>query len=385
VSLKQFVPLDFDVFAGLDVDGSGISVTYLNHQGFIRSLRIPYSADNLVNYVRKHFPGQRVAFAYESGPTGYGLYDDLTRNGYFCIIACAARIPRVPGLEIKTNKRDSRKIAESLRGGQLNSIHIPSPEYRNLRHLVQLRDTYKKQITANKSRIRMLLLFEGIKLDTPEHTTPWTKSFLTTLETIPCSTVVRFKLNSLLSNIYYNKEQLLCTMRQIRPFCKENPEINHNVDLLITIPGIGFTTAVELLARIGDWRLISNARQIACFLGLVPRESSTGDTIRKGPITCAGSSRTRNKLIQGAWAAIRKDAELNDFYTRISSSGNRDYAKKKAIVGVARKLSTRVFSVLHNQKPYVIRKTVQTEPNIKTNPPQGTARNVIEQNVCFTR
>jgi transposase len=380
MSLNRFVPLNFDVFAGLDVDKPGISVSFLNHQGFIRSLRIPYSSNNLMNYVTNHFPGQKVAFAYESGPTGYGLYDDLTQAGYYCIIACAARIPRVPGIPIKTNRRDSRKIAESLRGGYLNSIHIPAPEYRNLRHLVQLRDVYIKQITANKSRIRMLLLFEGIDLPVPEHTAPWSRAFLKTLEQLPCKDIVRFKLNSLLSNIQYNKEQLLLTMKQIRSFCKENPEITHNINLLVTIPGIGYTSAVEVLARIGDWRMISNVRQIACFLGLVPREDSTGDTVRKGRITGAGSSRTRNKLIQGAWAAVRKDAELNEFYTRISSSGNRDHAKRKAIVAVARKLTTRIFAVLHNQRPYVIRKKIQTDPDTKTNSPQGTARTVIEHN-----
>lgn len=385
MNLNKFVPLNFDIFAGLDVDKPGISASFLSHQEFVRSLRIPYSSDNLMNYVKNHFPGKRVAFAYESGPTGYGLYDDLTKAGYYCIIACAARVPQIPGISIKTNKRDSRKIAESLRGGQLNSIHIPSPEYRNLRHLVQLRDIYKKQITANKSRIRMLLLFEGINLPVPEHTSPWSRSFLSTLENLQCKDIVRFKLNSLLSNIYYNKEQLLVTMKYIRDFCKENTEITHNIKLLITIPGFGYTTAVEVLARIGDWRQLSNVRQIGCFLGLVPREASTGDTVRKGPITRAGSSRTRNKLIQGAWAAIRKDPELKQFYDRISSSGNRDHSKKKAIVAVARKLTTRIFAVLHNQRPFIIRNESQTVSDIKTLPPQGMARTVIEQSAFSKR
>lgn len=385
MNLNKFIPSNFDVFAGLDVDKPGISISFMSHNGFIRSLRIPHNSNNLMNYVKNNFPGQKVAFAYESGPTGYGLYDDLTKNGYYCIITSAARIPRIPGILIKTNKRDSRNIAESLRGGQLSSIHIPTSEYRNLRHLVQLRDIYKKQITANKSRIRMLLLFEGIDIEVPEHTSPWSCTFLKTIEKLPCKDIVRFKLNALLENVYYNKEQLLETMRKIRAFCKENEEISHNVKLLTTIPGIGYTTAVEVIARIGDWRLISNVRQIACFLGLVPRENSTGDTIRKGRITCAGSSRTRNKLIQCAWATIKKDPELMEFYTRLSTSGNRVYAKKKAIVAVARKLTTRIFAVLHNQRPYVIHKDTQTIPNITTIPPQGTARVVIEQRASNKR
>ena len=69
---KTFMPQDYDVFGGLDVDKRSISVTFTNQQGFIRSLHMPYSAQYLVNHVRKHFPNQKVAFAYEAGPTGYG-------------------------------------------------------------------------------------------------------------------------------------------------------------------------------------------------------------------------------------------------------------------------------------------------------------------------
>ncbi|MBI4678441.1 MAG: transposase [Elusimicrobia bacterium] len=61
-------------------------------------------------------------------------------------------IPTEPGQRVKTNRLDSRKIAESLRGGQLKSIHVPSTSYRDLRHLVQLRDTHVRQAKATKCR-----------------------------------------------------------------------------------------------------------------------------------------------------------------------------------------------------------------------------------------
>ena len=385
ILLQEFVPLQYDVFAGLDVDKPGISASFYNHTGFLSSIRIPYKSENLINYVKKHFPRQKIAFAYESGPTGYGLYDNLTKAGYYCMIACAARIPRIPGLNIKTNRRDSKKIAESLRGGQLKSIHIPTVEYRNLRHLTQLRDNYVKQITGNKSRIKMLLLFEGIDFPTPEHTSPWSRRILNELEHLQCSETVRFKLNALLSNFYYNKEQLLVTIRHIRKFCKENKEIQDNIILLMTIPGIGYITSVDVLARIGDWRLLTNVRQIASFFGLTPRENSTGDTIKRGRITHAGSNRTRNKLIQCAWSSIRKDPELMEFYKRVYATHCRDYAAKKAIVAVARKLTTRIYAVLHNQRSYVM-KDISTFNITKeeSHTPQGMARTVIEPETCTT-
>ena len=84
---NAFVPSDYDVFSGLDVDKRSMSVTFSNHQGFIRSLRMAHQVEHLLNYVRKHFPDQKVAFAYEAGPTGYGLYDGLAARDYPCLIA----------------------------------------------------------------------------------------------------------------------------------------------------------------------------------------------------------------------------------------------------------------------------------------------------------
>ena len=73
----QFVPGNYDVFAGLDVDKKSMAVIFTDHQQLRQSLRLPYSAAQLLNYVRKHFAGQRVAFVYEAGPTGFGLHDEL--------------------------------------------------------------------------------------------------------------------------------------------------------------------------------------------------------------------------------------------------------------------------------------------------------------------
>src|ERR671918_3166641 len=94
---ETFVAADYDVFAGLDVDKRSISVTFSSHQGLIRSLCMPYKVEHLLNYVRKHFSDQKVAFVYEAGPTGYGLYDGLEAQAYPCLEAAPSMIPRAPG------------------------------------------------------------------------------------------------------------------------------------------------------------------------------------------------------------------------------------------------------------------------------------------------
>ena len=106
-----------------------------------------------MNHVRNHFADQKVAFAYEAGPTGYGLYDGLAAQGYTCLIAAPSMIPRAPGQRVKTNRLDSKALSESLRGGQLKSIHVSFSLYRELRHLTQLRDTMISEAVAMKQRI----------------------------------------------------------------------------------------------------------------------------------------------------------------------------------------------------------------------------------------
>ncbi len=159
---QTFVPARYDVFAGWEVDKRSISVTFTTHQGFLKSLRIPYRVEPLWTSVRNHFPAQQVAFAYEAGPTGYGLYEGLVAHAYPCVSAAPSMIPKAPGQRVKTNRLDSRSLSEHLRGGQLTSIHIPSAVDRELRHLTQLRDTFVGAMVAMKLRIKARLLLEGL-------------------------------------------------------------------------------------------------------------------------------------------------------------------------------------------------------------------------------
>jgi transposase len=377
---KTFIPQDYDVFGGLDVDKRSISVTFMSHQGFIRSLHMPYSAEHLVNHVRKHFPNQKVAFAYEAGPTGYGLYDGIVSEGYRCLIVSPSMIPRAPGQRVKTNRLDSRGLSENLRGGQLKSIHIPSEVYRELRHLTQLRDTFVSEMAGMKQRIKSLLLFEGISFPpAPAGRGQWSLAVRAKLRELECSRIVHFKLDQLLENLELSEKQALKTTREIRRFCKEDPELSQCIKYLMSICGIGWIVASQLLARIGNWRELKNIRQLAGFLGLVPTENSTGDRTERGSITHSGDGRLRSKLIQASWSAIRQDAELREFFRSVCRSHPRNIAPRVAIVAVARKLSVRISVVLMQQRLYVVREKVHSAPlTQEETSPQGTTRRLAE-------
>ena len=217
IHAPRFIPREYDVFGGLDVDKKSMSVSFTDHEGGQRSMRMAHSATPLLNYVRKHFGDQRVAFAYEAGPTGFGLHDELVRRAYTCVVVAPSKVPRAPGERVKTNRLDSRKLAESLRGGQLQGIHVPSAVYRDLRHLVQMRDTHVRQLTSSKLRIKSLLLYEGIAFPDPHE--KWTARAMRELQTLPCSETVRFKLDDLLDTLHFHFQAAARTTKQIRQHC----------------------------------------------------------------------------------------------------------------------------------------------------------------------
>ena len=204
-----FIPRDYDVFAGLDVDKKSISVTFTDHQGLLQSTRMPYSVDHLVSHVRKHYGDSKVAFAYEAGPTGYGQYDGLVARQYPCLVASPSMIPKAPGQRVKTNRLDSVGLTENLRGGQLKSIHVPSTLYRELRHLTQLREALVSEVVAMKQRIKSLLLMEGLEFSPAPAGSQWSFLIKAKLRKLACSLVVRFKLDQLLDNLEFGEKQVL--------------------------------------------------------------------------------------------------------------------------------------------------------------------------------
>jgi len=360
--VSRFIPSDYDIFAGLDVDKRSIAMTVCDHKTLIKSQRLPYSSAQLLNYVGKHFPGQRVAFVYEAGPTGFGLHDDLTANHHTCLVVAPSMVPTAPGQRVKTNRIDSRKLSLGLRGGELRSIHVPSRSYRELRHLVQLRDTHVGQLTATKLRIKALLLCEGIPFPEAPPSSQWSARVVAELRVLPCPEEVHFKLEHLFGTLYFHFNSAAVVQKRIRRFCQNDPELRQSISLLKSLPGIGWIVAAHAVARLGDWREIENVRSIAGFLGLVSSEHSTGDKVNRGSITRSGDSRLRNKLIQSAWVAIAKDPELRAFYRGVFERQPKKVAARKAIVAVARKLTTRMYAVLKQQRPYVIRPDISTAP-----------------------
>lgn len=348
-----YLAKDHDIFIGIDVDKNSFSFTVKDHFDMKKSKKIPSNPEYLCNYINNTFPDKRVLCAYEAGPTGFHLYDYLTEKEIPCMIISPSSIPKPPNERVKNNRIDSCKLAQHISTGELKPIRVPQGAYRELRHLVSIREIHARNCKASKQRIKALLLSESLYTLIRDPNISWSNRHIKNLKQIQCSDAVRERLNMLLMDLEYARGQILNIHRIIKDFCDKHESINNYIRYLRSIPGIGFVTAVTLLARIGDPQNLKNVRELGAFVGLVPTEYSTGDDINKGSITHLGDKTLRFLLIESAWVAIRKNTELKQFYYRIKGRHHPSIASKKAITAVARKLTRIIYKVLKEQRMYI--------------------------------
>lgn len=299
--------------------------------------------------ILSQFEGNYVRIAYEAGPGGFNLYDRLTSDGIECIVTPPSLIPTASGDKVKTDKRDSLKIARLLESNMLKRVWVLTAEQRAHRQLVRTR----RQIVAHRSdvmhQIKSLLLFHGIKIpfSSKQH---WSRSFIIWLHEIDLGDqYLNLSLKALVELFDYLSAGKKKLTHQVVKLAK-NEKYASRVKLLKSTPGIGALSAMEILVELQDIRRFQSPGELAAYLGLTPSQYSSGERIRMGHITHTGNARVRTTLIESSWILIGKDPQIRLKYENIKHRRG----SKRAIVAIARDLSARIRTMLFNQLPYEI-------------------------------
>jgi transposase len=145
------------IFVGLDVHKDSIAVAHAQGEcadppvfvGAIGSRQA--DLDKLIR--RLHAKTPALVFAYEAGPSGYGLHRYLTGQGFRCQVVAPSLIPKKPGDKVETDRRDAVDLARLLRSGDLTSVSVPTVEDEALRDLCRARDAAR--ITLNNATLRL--------------------------------------------------------------------------------------------------------------------------------------------------------------------------------------------------------------------------------------
>jgi transposase len=307
---------------------------------------------------------RRLTFCYEAGPTGYGLYRQIKGLGHECIVAAPSLIPKRPGDKVKTNRRDAVSLAKLLRAGELTAVWVPDRHHEAMRDLVRTREAAMLDLRSKRQRVSAFLLRQSRPY---AGRTPWTKAHMNWLASQTFDyPEQRIAFEEMMLAIRQAQERL---DRLEQAICGAVPDwsLAEVVTALMAMRGIDLIAATTFLTEIGDLSRFRTPHELMAYLGLVPSEASTGNTIKRGPITKAGNRRARRMLVECAWSyqhpprvgrvkqqkvdaaspAVREIAWKAQcrLYRRYRALIRRGKLKTVAITAVARELAGFIWAV----------------------------------------
>jgi len=189
------------VNVGIDVHKLSWHVTVLVEGVVVESVTIK-PCYRVLKKLLTRFTGGKMRIAYEAGPTGFNLYDELTTDAMECIVVPPSLIPVESGNRVKTDKRDSRKLAEYLESPRLKKVYVLSKKERAHRQYVRTRRQLSNHRSDVMRQIKSLLLFHGISLPGGD-TGFWTQPVLRALRAVETDEYVNCSLNTLIDHYEY--------------------------------------------------------------------------------------------------------------------------------------------------------------------------------------
>jgi transposase len=242
---------------------------------------------------------RRLTFCYEAGPTGYGLYRQITRLGHRCIVVAPSLIPRKPGDRVKTNRRDALSLVKLLRAGELTAVWVPDEHHEAIRELTRARGTAVQELRIKRQQISAFLLRQGLHYCGGR---TWTKAHVNWLMRQKFAHAEqRLVFEEMMLALRQEQERIARLEQAIRAAVPDW-SLAEVVTALMAMRGMDLVSATTFLAEIGDLSRFRTPSELMAYLGLVPSERSTGDSITRGRITKAGNGRARRMLVECAWS-----------------------------------------------------------------------------------
>lgn len=352
---KRIIAQDETVVIGADVHMNKHVVTAKvgkERKGAVHLSPNPEAWRTFIN----RFPGCRIHVIYESGPQGYNLYDWLTQmnpdNGATISVCIAppALVPKAPGIHVKTDKRDSMALILAIETNSFRPVVVPDKAAREERELTRTRAQIKDIQKKLKNQIHGLVKFHGVAY--PQGCGPWSSAWMKQLEAnvkATDTTGYLYQAFTLKRGLYETTTQTLSDIdKKIRQLTKTGL-CACAAQKLQQLCGIGPLSAAIIATEVADFSAFDNSAAFASYIGVVPRESSSGETVKRGRITKAGNRRIRRILTECAWAWVRRDEDALRQFRKLCM-GKPERARI-AIVAMSRKLAVKAYHAVVNGPP----------------------------------
>lgn len=247
----------------------------------------------------------------------------------------------------KTDRLDAVRLADLSAAGQLPTVHVPQAAVRQWRGLIAYRAKLVGRQTAIKNRIRAILASVGESL--PAGKKGWTAAMRERLQRLARPLAAcdpedlwRGELALELEALEHVETQVAAVESRLDALGASDGRVRQ----LRTIPGVGPRLAEHLVALLDDPHRFRSGKQVASYLGLVPRLFQSGSMERHGRITRHGNRLARQLLVEVAWLSLRWNERLRTIYQRVHR-GSRA-RRKVAIVAVARRLAVIGWAMLRD-------------------------------------
>jgi len=324
---------------GLDIHSTRISICVLNEAGHVAHRSQVRSTEEMLLTLRG-LPGP-FEVCYEAS-CGYGHYHDLLRPpAARVLVAHPGQLRLIFRSKAKNDRNDDERMAKLLYLGETPAVHVPSPEVRAWRELINCRGQVIAKRTRAKNTVRALL--RGAGMAPPKKPGLWMKAGLRWLREPDLPTAPqRLRRDLLLEEI----EALTRQVRRIEEELNRQARKTPAVALLRTIPGVGARTAEAVAAFIDDPHRFPNAKAVGRYFGLVPCQDQSGERNRLGHITARGAPIVRQLLAEAAWQAIRRSPRVRPFYERTRREDSQ--RQKITLVATAHYLARVMWAMLRH-------------------------------------
>jgi transposase len=344
------------IFIGLDIHKNSWSVSIQTDLFFHRTFSMPSVAEDLYQYVERTFPNHEVALVYEAGCCGFSAARYFLNLGWHVLVVNPSDVKTGDKERYqKTDALDSKNLSNQLKAGVLRGVYIPTESHEQFTTLARHRTQVTKKLRQSKSHIKSMLLFHGISIPPAFDNSNWNKDFIVWLENIqfssPCGEMA---LQGKIRMYQFIRSEYLEIANQMRAHCRKTCKKDYN--LLRSIPGIGGYLSSVILAECGDLRRFNNEGQFSSYIGLVPGIYNSGGSEKCLGITPRSRSQLRSYLVEAAWIAIRKDAEMQQYYRKHQGKN-----VKSVIIKIAHKLARRILSVIKTETSYQINRSLVLE------------------------
>jgi len=353
---EQITKPDFSnqtIYIGIDVHKVNWSVTLRSGRLVLKTYTMDPKPEVLAGYLQRTYPGATYKSVYEAGFSGFWTHRKLCALGIENIVINPADVP-TKGIEKvqKTDMIDSRKLARELESGNLKGIYIPSEAEESLRSLSRLRQQYTKDMVREKNRIKSQVNRLGLVLPPNHELYHWSRAFIEHLKTLPFGQQTdRVVMEQMITAMIQKRTLIAEAIMVLRKTVKADPALAKTIELLMSVPGIGFITAVTLMTELVDIKRFKHLDELLSYIGLIPIVRASGERSRNLGVSRRHLPYLRNLLIEASWMAIRKDPALLMSYNTLWSKKHKE--KSEAIIRITKKLVNRIMTVWSKQTPYV--------------------------------